>query len=745
MGIKGKRKRDRLRMAKEHEEAAQGEDADGNGTDDDDDFPAHLAMGGPFAPPTRGPSGQMRMKQSELHRLRDQDVLEAMREEHLRRKRSSKGDAAIGTRPKGGDDDDDGADERHAKKHRTERRNARNEADAEDGLEEIEAMDVEAMLENAVQERHQRAAGYDGAIGGPPRRTGNVRSGAKFSHPLLGLDGSVVGALASEGFYRMTLIQQRVIPFAMEGYDILGQAKTGSGKTLAFVVPVLHTSVPYLRKNPKHFIALILAPTKELCAQIQQVASDVARSVKDMPQPIGVKLITGGTKVNDERRALTDGTANVVVGTPGRLKDHVMHCTGWVRNTLRFLILDEADRMLADGFQRDLDAIIAALPRGRQTFLFSATNTKSVNELARLSLQKTPLFISTKGAQPSFLAAPEDGSGHVAEKLAQPPAYSTLEDVDDDDDDGNEEKEGAEGKVARTPVGTTGEDADDIPSQLHQFCHIVPAETRLLSLYAFVKQVCRRSKAMVFCSTVSSVIFHCMMMGSVGFHDEVLMLHGHMKHRQRLETFDAFCKWETGILFCTDVAARGLDVPNVEWILQLDPPMDPTEYVHRIGRTARAGNVGNALIFLTPQETNFVRYLAKFGITMKKYPMPKLPDIQLKLEHVLQLDPIVAKSAISAYRAHVGAYLSHILKDTFDVHKLDLEALAHAFALTSAPTVSIPKSAVEETKKEYVTGKLKSLNRKKKESVKMFHQQKTKRQWTDDGCFVGVVKPSKAI
>jgi superfamily II DNA/RNA helicase len=327
--------------------------------------------------------------------------------------------------------------------------------------------------------------------------------------------------------------------------------------------------------------------------------------------------------------------------------------------------------------------------------------------------------------------------------FGQPPDYVTLGDVSDEEEQEGDDSSRQQKKVSKGASGL--EDPDDVPSQLRQYCHIAPVETRLRALYMFVKQVGRRSKAMVFCSTVSSTIFHCMMMGSVGFHNDVLMLHGHMKHRQRLETFDTFCKWETGVLFCTDVAARGLDVPNVEWILQLDPPMDPTEYVHRIGRTARAGNVGNALIFLTPQETSFVPYLSKFGMRMSKYPMPPLPDIQLKLEHVLQLDPIVAKSAISAYRAHVGAYLSHILKETFDAHRLDLDALAGAFALTSPPAVSIPRSTVDERKQEYVKGKLKSLNKKKKDSIKLFHSQKTKRQWTSDGTFIGVSKPSKSL
>jgi superfamily II DNA/RNA helicase len=233
------------------------------------------------------------------------------------------------------------------------------------------------------------------------------------------------------------------------------------------------------------------------------------------------------------------------------------------------------------------------------------------------------------------------------------------------------------------------------------------------------------------------------MMGSVGFHDDVLMLHGHMKHRQRLQTFDAFNKWSTGVLFCTDVAARGLDIPQVDWIVQFDPPLDPTEYIHRVGRTARAGSGGSAVIFLSEEEAAFVKYLGRFRIQVEPLPMPAdLPDIQMKLEHVLQIDPVVAKSAVHAYRAHVGAYQTHLLTNTFNIYNLDLDALARAFALTSTPHVSLPKSSSESKKQEYVKGKLKAMNRMKKEHLRSFHQLKTKRQWTEEGDYIGMSKPS---
>lgn len=699
MGIKGRKKRERERLAKKAEETAERDGDEYSDEENEEDAPFLVFGNGPFAPPGSAP----KMSQSQRFRMMDESVLDRYREDHANRKTS------------------------HIKKKRS-----RDEDDEDVDEESLPLMHHFQDAEELVKLSQQQSATQKRNI-----------TGARFAHPLLGLDERVVEALLREGFTRMTRIQERVLPLALEGYDILGQAKTGSGKTLAFSVPILHSALSILQKS-KNCIALILGPTKELCVQIHQIVGNIAqhlnvaaRVARSSAPPLGVRLITGGTSVLEERKALQSGTAHIVVGTPGRITDHVRHCVGWKLSTLRYLVLDEADRMLADGFQRDLDYIIGATPKSRQTFLFSATNSKSVHELARLSLSKTPLFVDTKSPAPKF----------VDEELAaaEAPPFRVLQDIEDDA--GDAEGDNTELNDDGTPAGASIKDnaEEDIPSALHQFCALVPVEDRLRALYVFVKRVARVAKAMVFCSTVASTTFHCQMMGAVGFHNEVLMLHGQMKHRQRLATFAAFNEWSTGVLFCTDVAARGLDIPHVSWILQYDPPLDPTEYVHRIGRTARAGNVGNSLIFLTPEESRFIKYLTNFGIHMEAYPVPEqLPRIQEKLEHVLQLDPVVAKSATFAFRAHVGAYLSHILKETFDVHKIDLDGLAKAFALTATPKVSLPKTSAEE-KQDYVKGKIKSLNKRKGQAIRHYEQMKTKQQWTDDGAYVGMSRPKRSL
>lgn len=635
----------------------------------------------------------MKMKHSDRYNMMDMDVLEAMQEEHALRKNEP----------------------------------ARKKRRLENELEEKAAQQRKTTLPFvAVADESILAAGVPHQATTKEQRAEMIH-GARFDQPLLNLDAKLVLALNAEGFSRMTPIQERAIPLLLQGYDMLGQAKTGSGKTLAFCVPILQATWKVLVASPKTFVSLLLAPTKELCVQTHNVLRSVTQHFADVKYK--VQLITGGTNVAEERRQLL--TANIVVGTPGRVLDHVRHSTKeWTLQTLLFLVLDEADRMLADGFQRDLDFILSALPRTRQTLLFSATNSKSVRELARLSLTKMPLFVSTKGKEPAFVDGVSGGLlGNAGMLALEPPKYAVFP------LDGTESRE--------KNVADDGAAEEAIPSQLRQLCQIVPMADRLRALYVFVKQVCQRnSKAIVFCSTVASATFHCMMMGSVGFHDEVLMLHGHMKHRQRLATFDEFIHRDSGVLFCTDVAARGLDIPNVDWILQFDPPVDPTEYIHRIGRTARAGQVGSALIFLTPEEGTFVAYLARFGLRLEKYdPSVPLPNIQLKLEHVLEVDPVVAKAAVTAFRAYIGAYQSHILKDTFNVHAVPLDEAARGFALTSVPSVVLPKNTVEEKRQEYVKGKLKSLNERKKKALQHYNREKVKPQYDERGHFIGISRP----
>merc|ERR1712093_805838 len=215
------------------------------------------------------------------------------------------------------------------------------------------------------------------------------------------------------------------------------------------------------------------------------------------------------------------------------------------------------------------------------------------------------------------------------------------------------------------------------------------ASERFLLLFTFLKKN-RDKKVMVFMSACNSVKFHDELLNYIDI--PVTCIHGHKKQAARMSTFYSFCSAEKGILVCTDVAARGPDIPKVDWIVQYDPPDDPREYIHRVGRTARgAGGTGKALLFLMPEEVGFLRYLRKFNIPVNEYTFPssKIVNIQSQLERVIEKNYHLHRSSRDAYRSYLHAYAAHALKDCFDVSNLDLAQLAKAFGFATPPKVDL--------------------------------------------------------
>lgn len=177
---------------------------------------------------------------------------------------------------------------------------------------------------------------------------------------------------------------------------------------------------------------------------------------------------------------------------------------------------------------------------------------------------------------------------------------------------------------------------------------------------------------------------------------EVMDIHGKQKQQKRTTTFFQFCKQDTGILLCTDVAARGLDIPAVDWIVQYDPPDDPREYIHRVGRTARGSNTqGRALLFLLPEELAFLKYLRAAKVTLQEYEFPsnKIANIASQMTMLIEKNYYLHKSAKDAYRSYLLSYASHSHKDIFNVHEIDLQGVGRAFGFTVPPRVDVNFSA----------------------------------------------------
>lgn len=340
-------------------------------------------------------------------------------------------------------------------------------------------------------------------------------------------------------------------------------------------------------------------------------------------------LIMGGTSRQSEANKLAKGV-NFLVATPGRLLDHLQNTSEFVYKNLQCLIIDEADRILDIGFEEEMKQILRLLPKRRQTMLFSATLTKKTEDLVKVALKSEPLYIGL---------------------------------------DENKEQATVEG--------------------LEQGYVVCPSDKRFLLLFTFLKKN-RKKKVMVFFSSCLSVKYHHELLNYIDL--PVMSIHGKQKQAKRTTTFFQFCNADTGILLCTDVAARGLDIPEVDWIVQYDPPDDPKEYIHRVGRTARGeGGSGHALLILRPEEVGFLRYLkvAKVPLQEFEFSWTKIANIQPQLEKLITKNYFLHMSAKEAYKAYVRAYDSHHLKSIFDVNTLDLIQVAKSFGFTVPPSVDL--------------------------------------------------------
>jgi ATP-dependent RNA helicase DDX18/HAS1 len=243
---------------------------------------------------------------------------------------------------------------------------------------------------------------------------------------------------------------------------------------------------------------------------------------------------------------------------------------------------------------------------------------------------------------------------------------------------------------------------------LEQGYVVCPSDKRFLLLFTFLKRN-KHKKIMVFFSSCNSVKFHAELLNYIDL--PVMDIHGRQKQQRRTTTFFQFCRQETGILLCTDVAARGLDIPAVDWIIQYDPPDDPREYIHRVGRTARGSEgKGRALLFLTEEEVGFLKYLraAKVALNEYEFPEKKVANVQAQLTKLVEKNYYLNKSARDAYRSYLLAYASHSHKDIFNVHELDLQAVARAFGFSVPPRVDINLSS------KGPKGRMKSTNKDKK-------------------------------
>ncbi|CAG5132977.1 unnamed protein product, partial [Candidula unifasciata] len=377
--------------------------------------------------------------------------------------------------------------------------------------------------------------------------------------------------------------------------------------------------------------AIIMTPTRELAEQISEVVSHFLRF---LPQLTSCCFIGGANPQSDIDKFIAHG-GHIVIATPGRLEDLFQRkVAGFTLaasvKALEMLILDEADRLLDMGFETSINAILSYLPKLRRTGLFSATQTDEVAKLIRAGL-RNPLQITVK------------------------------------------EKVSKEGYTPKTP------------SLLKNYFMFLEADEKMSQLVRFL-QLRKKEKILLFFSTCACVDYFSLCLQQIIKKTPILAIHSKMKNK-RSKIISTFREMASGILMCTDVMARGIDIPDINWVIQYDPPSSASSFVHRCGRTARIGNQGNALVMLLPTEDSYIKFIE----LNQKVPLTEMPkqsdasEVSTRLQTLAINDRSVYEKGLRAFVSYIQSYAKHECNMILRVKDLDFGRLAQGFGLLHVP------------------------------------------------------------
>ncbi|CAM8961471.1 unnamed protein product [Rhodiola kirilowii] len=460
----------------------------------------------------------------------------------------------------------------------------------------------------------------------------------RFSELSPPLSEPVLAALTQGGFDFCTPVQAATIPLLCGYKDVAVDAATGSGKTLAFVIPM----VEILRRNsspakPLQVMGIIISPTRELSTQIYNVAQPFVATLGNIKSV----LLVGGGEVKSDLQKVEEEGANILIGTPGRLFDIMDRVDNFDFKNFEVLILDEADRLLDMGFQKQVTSIISRLPKLRRTGLFSATQTEAVEELSKAGL-RNPVRVEVKAeAKPS-----NDPSSQQA-LSSKTPSSLNIEYVE---------------------------------------CEACKKPSQLVDL--IIKNKSR--KLIVYFMTCASVDYWGLVLPSISVLKGIplISLHGKMKQMQRAKALESFTSLSSGVLLCTDVAARGLDIPGVDCIVQYDPPQNPNDFIHRVGRTARMGKQGSAIFYLLPKEEAYVEFLRIRRIPLQqKKCSDDAYDITPEIRLAAKKDRDVMEKGLRAFVSYFRAYKEHHCSYIFRWKELEVGKLAMGYGLLQIPAI----------------------------------------------------------
>jgi len=369
----------------------------------------------------------------------------------------------------------------------------------------------------------------------------------------LGISNWILAQLKEIGLNKPTPVQASCIPPILAGRDCVGVAKTGSGKTMAFALPILQT----LAEDPYGIYALVLTPTRELAFQIADQFNVIGVGMR-----LRTCVVVGGRDTHYQSKDL-DKRPHVVIATPGRLADHIENNSTFSLGKIKYLVMDEADRLLEGNFDEQLGTIISAIPKSRQTLLFTATNS--------------PVIGATVAACPN--------NPHVCE-CAAPDDKATV-------------------------------------ATLEQRFILTPFEARngyLVQLVLDTREQAKNDSIIIFTKTCKSAELLDRAFKKFGV--ACSSLHSMKPQRERMSSLSQFKSNQTKVLIATDVASRGLDIPEVELVVNHNVPNAPRDYIHRVGRTARAGRSGRAVTLVTPTQVGLVHAIeAETKVKMQELSM----------------------------------------------------------------------------------------------------------------------------
>jgi len=463
------------------------------------------------------------------------------------------------------------------------------------------------------------------------------------------IDDRIVKAIHDGfGFEYVMPVQKVVLPHFMQNHDVAVQAATGSGKTLSFVIPMTHHAIKNKTElKPHEIFGLIIAPTRELAKQIHEVYSKLLEALGKFR----VQLLIGGSNIEPDKQAFKELGANFIIATPGKLKEMMnSKVEEFSFKNLNLFVMDEADRLLAAEYQEDMSFILSLLPKQRRTGIFSATlDSIEKSSLKKLGL-RNPLKIDVQ----------------VNTKVISKNGYEE------------------ETKVNNLPKG------------LKNYYMISPSRAEKFTFLINFLISHKDDKIILFFNTCASVSYYSKVLSELEWLKGLNMtsIHGQMKQKKRNKIYDSFVQWDKGLLVATDVVARGIDLPDVNWIIQFDPPQDPNFYVHRVGRTARAGREGTALLLLLPHEEAYIPFMKNKNIEAEKYEgnddregKLSYEDIQKEIMKIQLDDKDIIEKGKSAFVSFVRSYKEHDLKYIFEFSKLSLGDTANSFFLITMPRI----------------------------------------------------------